>query len=55
MTRVIVLMGVSGCGKTTVGVALAQALGVPFYDGDDFHPAENVAKMASGICLNLSH
>ena len=41
-------MGVSGCGKTTVGVLLARQLGRPFYDGDDFHPAANVAKMAAG-------
>ena len=40
-------MGVCGCGKTTVGEALAQALGWPFLDADDFHPAANVAKMAS--------
>jgi carbohydrate kinase (thermoresistant glucokinase family) len=43
-----VLMGVSGCGKTTVGERLAARLGCPFYDGDDYHPAENVARMASG-------
>lgn len=41
-------MGVSGSGKTTVGELLAQHLGLPFYDGDDFHPAANVAKMAAG-------
>jgi len=41
-------MGVSGSGKTTVGQLLAARLGLPFYDGDDFHPAANVAKMASG-------
>jgi gluconokinase len=45
-------MGVSGCGKSTVGEALAAALDSPFYDGDDFHSAENVAKMASGVPLN---
>ena len=44
----VVLMGVSGCGKTTVGQVLAGQLGVPFFDGDDFHPAENVAKMGRG-------
>ncbi len=49
---VYVVMGVSGCGKTTVGMELADRLGCPFYDGDDFHPPENVAKMASGIPLN---
>ena len=47
-TAVFVIMGVSGCGKSTVGRALAQRLHCPFYDGDDFHPAQNVAKMSSG-------
>jgi gluconokinase len=51
MSKVYVIMGVSGCGKTTVGLALAQKLRLPFYDGDDFHPAENVSKMAHGIPL----
>jgi gluconokinase len=45
---IIVLMGVSGSGKTTVGEALAQALGWPFRDADDFHPPQNIAKMAGG-------
>ncbi len=45
---ILVLMGVSGCGKSTVGEALAQALGWPFHDADDFHPEANVAKMAAG-------
>ena len=48
----IVVMGVSGSGKSTVGAALAQRLGVPFADADDFHPAGNVAKMTSGQALN---
>ncbi len=48
---VIVLMGVSGAGKTTVGKALAERLGVPFIEGDDYHPPANVAKMASGVPL----
>jgi len=52
MSQVFVVMGVSGCGKTTVGQALAERLNCPFYDGDDFHPAENVAKMANGTPLN---
>ena len=52
MTLAIVLMGVSGSGKTAVGQALADELGWPFYDGDDYHPAENVAKMAGGISLD---
>lgn len=50
--RVFVVMGVSGSGKTTIGQALARRLNCPFYDGDDFHPAENVAKMRQGIPLN---
>lgn len=44
-------MGVSGSGKSTVGIALATRLGVPFVDGDDLHPPANVAKMASGTPL----
>lgn len=44
----IVLMGVAGSGKTTIGTLLGQRLGIPFFDGDDFHPPENRAKMASG-------
>ena len=52
MATVFVIMGVSGCGKSTVGVALAEKLGCPFHDGDDYHPPENGAKMASGIPLN---
>ncbi|MCB8920408.1 MAG: gluconokinase [Ardenticatenaceae bacterium] len=51
MATIFIIMGVSGCGKTTVGSALAARLGVPFYDGDDFHPPQNVAKMAGGIPL----
>lgn len=47
----VVIMGVSGCGKSTVGSALAERLGVHFIDGDDLHPAANVAKMAGGIPL----
>ena len=44
-------MGVSGCGKTAVGQALAAELGWPFFDADDFHPPDNVAKMAAGTPL----
>src|SRR5690625_7691472 len=43
-----VLMGISGCGKTTVGKLLSETTGLPFYDGDDFHPAENEEKMRIG-------
>ncbi|HUJ71807.1 MAG TPA: gluconokinase [Verrucomicrobiae bacterium] len=49
---VYVVMGVSGSGKTVVGKALAAKLGLPFHDGDDFHPPANVAKMSAGIPLN---
>ena len=45
---IVVLMGVCGCGKTTVGHALAAALGWPFHDADDFPPPANVAKRAAG-------
>jgi gluconokinase len=48
---IIILMGVSGSGKTTVGELLSKKINVPFYDGDDFHPAANVAKMAAGTPL----
>lgn len=48
----LTVMGVSGSGKTTVGAALAQRLRVPFADADDFHPPENVAKMAAGTPLD---
>lgn len=44
----VVVMGVSGSGKSTVGRALAQRLDLPFAEGDDFHPAANVAAMAAG-------
>ncbi len=51
LTTHIIVMGVSGCGKTTLGQELAQTLGWPFFDADDFHPPENVAKMRAGIPL----
>jgi carbohydrate kinase (thermoresistant glucokinase family) len=51
-TRFFIIMGVSGCGKTAVGKSLAAKLEWDFYDADDFHPPENIAKMASGIPLN---
>jgi carbohydrate kinase (thermoresistant glucokinase family) len=49
---VYIVMGVSGSGKTTVGELLAQNLGLPFYDADDFHPDENISKMKEGIPLS---
>ena len=48
----IVVMGVSGCGKSSVGIALAEALGARFIDGDDLHPEANKAKMSAGIPLD---
>jgi len=48
----IIVMGVSGSGKSTVGKMVAERIGCVFYDGDDYHPPENVAKMAAGIPLN---
>lgn len=49
---VLVLMGVSGCGKTTVGTMLAERLGWAYEEGDSLHPKANVEKMASGHPLN---
>jgi gluconokinase len=50
--RPLVVMGVSGSGKSTVGAALAQRLRVPFADADDFHPAANITRMTSGQPLD---
>jgi gluconokinase len=50
--QALILMGVSGCGKTSVGQSLSQKLGWPFFDGDNFHPQENVDKMAAGHALD---
>ena len=52
MSAIYVVMGVSGCGKSTVGVQLAAALGVRFLEGDSLHPARNVARMAAGVALS---
>jgi gluconokinase len=49
---ILVVMGVSGAGKTTIGRALARELGWPFLDADDYHPPGNVAKMAAGTPLD---
>jgi gluconokinase len=50
--KAIIVMGVSGCGKSTVGEELAGRLGIPFMEGDKLHPAANVAKMAAGTPLD---
>jgi gluconokinase len=51
-TTGLIVMGVAGCGKTTVGRMLADRLGWDFFDADAYHPPENVAKMAAGIPLD---
>jgi gluconokinase len=48
---VLIFMGVSGSGKTTVAKLFAEKTGAVFYEGDDFHPSENIAKMRAGIPL----
>jgi len=48
---IVVVMGVSGCGKSTVGAALSDALGWPLLDADDYHPPQNVVKMKAGVAL----
>jgi 6-phosphogluconate dehydrogenase len=45
-------MGVSGVGKSTIGNLLSEKLGIPFFDGDDFHPEGNIKKMSAGQALN---
>lgn len=50
--RRIIVMGVSGSGKSTIGSALAAGLGAVYIDGDDLHPSENIAKMQAGIPLD---
>jgi carbohydrate kinase (thermoresistant glucokinase family) len=47
-----VIMGVSGCGKSTIGQALAAQHGVAFVEGDEYHPPANVAKMSAGLALD---
>jgi gluconokinase len=50
--QVVILMGVAGSGKTTIGLRLAAALGWAFHDADGFHPPANIAKMSAGIPLD---
>ncbi|MBJ7880606.1 NADP-dependent phosphogluconate dehydrogenase [Gelidibacter salicanalis] len=52
MKKVIFIIGVSGVGKSTIGQLLAKELNIPFFDGDDYHPKENIAKMSNGQPLN---
>ena len=47
----VVVMGVAGCGKSAVGQRIAAQLGLPLIEGDDFHPATNIAKMQKGVAL----
>jgi len=54
MSKKYVIMGVSGSGKSTIGKLLANKIGLPFLDADDFHPKENIDKMSHGIALNDS-
>ncbi|MER5602198.1 gluconokinase [Streptomyces sp. NPDC002265] len=49
--QVVVVMGVAGTGKTTIGPLLAARLGVPYAEGDDFHPQDNIDRMSAGIPL----
>ncbi|MGQ0565339.1 MAG: gluconokinase [Gemmobacter sp.] len=51
MTVRLVIMGVAGCGKSAVGAGVGAALGIPFHDGDDLHPAANVERMRAGVPL----
>lgn len=53
--RAIVMMGVSGCGKSAVGEPVAEGLSLPFIEGDAFHPTANVERMASGLPLEDEH
>ncbi len=50
--NIFVIMGVSGCGKSTIGKMLAEKLSIPFFDGDDYHPEKNIQKMSKGEPLN---
>lgn len=49
---IVIVWGVSGCGKSTIGAMLARVMDCRFYDADDYHPAANIEKMRAGIPLN---
>ncbi len=49
---IVILMGVAGSGKTTIGILLSEDVGWTFFDGDDFHPQENIERMRRGIALS---
>ncbi|MDR7126127.1 gluconokinase [Pseudotabrizicola sp. 4114] len=51
MSLRVIIMGVAGCGKSSVGEGVSAVLGIPYLDGDDLHPAANVAKMRAGTPL----
>ncbi|MCB0638891.1 MAG: gluconokinase [Lewinella sp.] len=51
-SNILIVMGVSGVGKTTIGRGLSTVLAIPFFDADDYHPPANVVKMSQGIPLN---
>jgi len=51
-TNITFIMGVSGCGKSTIGHLLSKEFNIPFFDGDDFHPEKNILKMSNGEALN---
>ena len=53
-TDIFYVMGVSGCGKSTLGQLLAKTLGVPFFEGDEYHPKANVSKLSQGKALTDS-
>jgi len=52
MQKTFIIMGVSGCGKSTIGQKLSKQLGIPYVDADDYHPPQNIEKMSQGIPLN---
>lgn len=52
MQKTFIIMGVSGCGKSTIGQKLSEELGIPYVDADDYHPSQNVEKMSKGFPLN---